>query len=137
MTETVDPPPGAGAQSVTTGGLPYPESTAALNQGANDIKALALALEARGGAKLVQVGSQAVTTNAGGNCTITFPTAFAAAPIVMSSVNIPNIVGLTAPSPATTTKQDLAIVGVWPTNPAAPIANTAVTVFYIAIGKAP
>ena len=34
-------------QSSTTAGLPYPESTAALQQGANDIKALALALDGR------------------------------------------------------------------------------------------
>lgn len=34
-------------QSGTPGGLPYPESTASLSQGANDIKALALALDAR------------------------------------------------------------------------------------------
>jgi len=36
-------------QGTTTGGLPYPESSDALNQGANAIKALALAIEQRGG----------------------------------------------------------------------------------------
>lgn len=43
-------PPAVELQGTTPGGLPYPESTAPLNQGANDIKALALALDSRGAA---------------------------------------------------------------------------------------
>ena len=68
---------GAELMSVTTGGLPYPESSADINQGANDVKALALALESRGGGRLVIIGEAAVTFNAAiGN--IAVPTPFKA-----------------------------------------------------------
>jgi hypothetical protein len=72
-------------QGVTTGGLPYPESTGPLQQGANDIKALALAVDARGGGKLTQSGTTTVTFTAG-NGSVTFPAPFKAGtvPVVLA-----------------------------------------------------
>lgn len=63
--------------TLTPGGLPYPESTADFNQGANDMKALALALDSRGGGRLVQVGQQLLTFTSA-VATLTFPTSFKA-----------------------------------------------------------
>jgi len=63
--------------SLTPGGLPYPESTLDINQGANDIKALALALDSRGAGRLVQVGQQLLTFTYA-TASLTFPTAFKA-----------------------------------------------------------
>lgn len=72
--------------SLTTGGLPYPESTGPLNQGANDIKALALALQSRGGGAFTQSGRTSVSV-AAGNATLTFPVAFktGTVPLVVTS----------------------------------------------------
>lgn len=62
--------------STTTGGLPYPESSGPLNQGANDIKALALALEGRGlGFKSARGYLNAASFN-GGRYSITLPAGF-------------------------------------------------------------
>ena len=66
-----------GLTTLTPGGLPYPESTADLNQGANDIKALALALDQRGNGTLTQVGETSVAFNAAVG-SVTFPTPFKA-----------------------------------------------------------
>jgi hypothetical protein len=70
--------------TLTPGGLPYPETTADINQGANDVKALALALDSRGGGRLVQVGQKLLTFNSA-VAALQFPTAFKAGtvPIVM------------------------------------------------------
>lgn len=57
-------------RGTTTGGLPYPESSASANQGANDIKALALALEARGGGQRVLRGKTKCTFDAAGRANI-------------------------------------------------------------------
>lgn len=62
-------------QGATAGGLPYPESTDDFNQGANNIKALALALEGRGGGRLVQIGQTQLTFTAA-VATLVFPTPF-------------------------------------------------------------
>jgi hypothetical protein len=60
----------------TTGGLPYPETSAPLNQGANDIKALALALEGRGlGYKSARGYLNAASFN-GGRYSIVLPAGF-------------------------------------------------------------
>ena len=73
-TPTPDP------QGTTTGGLPYPESSGASNQGANDIKALALALEGRGlGFKSFRGYVNAAAFNAG-RYTLTLPAGLTAAP---------------------------------------------------------
>lgn len=58
--------------SATGSGLPYPESTASLQQGANDIKALALALDPRATYRVMVVNRE-FTTNAQGLCTFTTP----------------------------------------------------------------
>lgn len=67
----------AALSSLTPAGLPYPESTADFNQGANDIKALALALDSRGAGAMVQAGESAVTFNAAVG-SFTFPKPFKA-----------------------------------------------------------
>jgi hypothetical protein len=73
---------------VTTNGLPYPLSTDPLQQGANDIKALALALEARGHGLRVEHGVRQLTPNGAGEYTFFFTTPFAAAPsVVMCSTS--------------------------------------------------
>jgi hypothetical protein len=60
----------------TPGGLPYPESTDPLNQGANGIKALANALEGRGlGFKSARGYINAASFN-GGRYTIVLPAGF-------------------------------------------------------------
>lgn len=71
----------------TPGGLPFPDSLDDLNQGANDIKALALALDARGAGKLVQSGSgTGVAGSNQGSFTIMFPTPFKSAPLVFPMI---------------------------------------------------
>jgi hypothetical protein len=61
----------------TTGGLPWPASTDPLTQGANDIKALALALDARGGGYGSLRGSGVYTFDSGGRATIPLPAGLA------------------------------------------------------------
>ena len=66
----------------TAGGLPWPATTDPLNQGANDIKALAAALEARGHG--IRVESRAVSvTTAGGIGTIAFAKSFPSVPVAV------------------------------------------------------
>ena len=67
----------------TTGGLPYPESSAPLNQGANDIKALALALEGRGLGFKSALGYVNAAAFNGGRYTLVLPAGFTAAPYVL------------------------------------------------------
>jgi hypothetical protein len=67
----------------TPNGLPYPESTDDLNQGANDIKALALALDPRAGYIVEAGGGQFAVS--GGNCSINFKKAFPRPPWVVVS----------------------------------------------------
>jgi hypothetical protein len=63
-------------QGTTAGGLPYPETSGPANQGANDIKALALALEGRGlGFKSGRGYINAAAFN-GGRYTIILPAGF-------------------------------------------------------------
>jgi len=72
----------------TTGGLPWPASTDSLSQGANDIKALALALDTRGWGNRVE--SRKVTAAfTGGVATINFLTAFKTMPMVIWSPGWP------------------------------------------------
>jgi len=59
----------------TPGGLPWPAGSDQLFNGDDAIKALADALDARGGGLLVQAG-QTNVTYVGGNCVITFPKPF-------------------------------------------------------------
>lgn len=59
--------------SATTNGLPYPESTDDKNQGANNIKALALALDAQGGGLPVARGYVNAAAFNGGRYTLAFP----------------------------------------------------------------
>jgi hypothetical protein len=64
--------------------LPYPESTDDINQGANDIKALALELGARGGAFRIQGAQQQVmNTDSAGRFFINFPVPFSAPPVAV------------------------------------------------------
>jgi hypothetical protein len=80
-------------QGVTTSGLPYPESTAALQQGANDIKALALALDPRAPRKLMLV-KQTITTDANGLFSIVAPGTVAAVVLTYLGVYHPMIVNI-------------------------------------------
>lgn len=57
-------------QGSTTSGLPYPESSDALNQGANAIKALAQALETKGAGVRVLRGKTLCTFDATGRANI-------------------------------------------------------------------
>lgn len=128
----------------TTGGLPYPESTGALNQGANDIKALALAVEARGGGRFVQSGElQANFT--GATATLTFPTPFKAGtvPTVLcggGTGSAPNntslLVGVISATPTGVVVTGLVVSGVgaasaWASN------GFSCKINFIAVGTAP
>jgi hypothetical protein len=62
----------------TAGGLPYPEPTDPIAEGADAIKALAEAIE-----RCRLVGSVAATSAANGVCTVTFGQTFASAPTVI------------------------------------------------------
>lgn len=64
--------------ATTAGGLPYPLPSAPVRQGAADIKALADALELRGGGLSVQAGSAVVTLNAQGDGQFSFGVPFKA-----------------------------------------------------------
>jgi hypothetical protein len=57
----------------TTNGLPWPEPTAPVRQGSADIRALAEAVETRGGGRDLQAGQTIVTTNQFGQFRITPP----------------------------------------------------------------
>jgi|SRR5262245_12532347 len=63
----------------TAGGLPYPEPTDPIAQGADAIKNLATKTEAR-----YLSGFANVTSAANGVCTVTFPAAFPSAPNVIA-----------------------------------------------------
>lgn len=123
--------------AATPGGLPYPLSTDRLNQGAVAIQQLAEALEQRGNSLLTLTGALPFTTDAAGNGAITYPVPFGAVPVVVCSPNVPNIVAMTAINTAVSTKAILyfTLIGVWPTNPAAPLVSTSGTLIYIAMGK--
>jgi hypothetical protein len=70
----------------TPGGLPYPDSADDFNQGANDIKALAEALAARGLDQRWQRESFVATPNPGGVFSHPFPGGpFAGAPSVVAT----------------------------------------------------
>lgn len=119
-------------RSLTPNGLPYPESTADKNQGANDIKALALALDARGAGKLVQSGSGTGTAGSNqGSFTITFPAPFKSAPLVFPMIvqgqsYVLNVISAAAAS---------AVIGGWylPNNNWAP-SGFQIPYNYLAIG---
>lgn len=70
--------------TTTPYGWRYPEPTAPVRDGANDMKNLAndiaTTLNKRIGDKQIQSGSNVVTLNGTGDATITLPTPFAAAP---------------------------------------------------------
>ena len=130
--------------SLTPGGLPYPESTEDINQGANAIKSLALALESRGGGKLVQAGQTSVTfTNADG--ILTFPTPFKAGTVPRllggggDGANAGNAILLVAFNNATNTNTHLNAVKVSGVGAASAwvTGGTAMNIQWIAIGTAP
>jgi hypothetical protein len=128
--------------ATTAGGLPYPAPTDPAKAGADNIKALADALESRGHGKLVQSGSLPATTDGAGNASITFPAAFKATtvPIVLLGLNINSVVAVASMDPARTdnTKVGFLPVGLWPTDKLGQLLlNTSITVFYIAVGVAP
>lgn len=83
-------------RGVTAGGLPYPESSGPLNQGANDIKALALALEARGLGLRHEARTLTLQNFSGGLLAVNFVTPFAAAPAVIWTPGYPFTVNNTA-----------------------------------------
>lgn len=89
-------------QGTTTSGLPYPESTAALQQGANDIKALALALDPRAPRKLMLV-KQTITTDANGLFSIVAPGTVAAVVLTYLGPFHPMIVNIHAIGGSTVT----------------------------------
>lgn len=68
--------------ATTPNGLPYPLSSASLNQGANDIKALAIALDPRAPNNVMMVNGN-YTTNASGDVTIATPGTAARVGIIM------------------------------------------------------
>lgn len=121
--------------STTPGGLPYPESTGPSNQGANDIKALALALDNRGGALLTQYGAwQTVTSDANGRFYVDFPVPFARLPVMCLAITAEggpfNIYSAAAP---TTTRAQFRLYYL-PTNVWAGVSN--VTYSWLAVGPA-
>jgi len=66
----------------TAGGLPYPEPTAPVRDGANNIKALADALQARGHGQRIEHRSVYAEMNAAGGFGIQWARPFTAAPEV-------------------------------------------------------
>jgi hypothetical protein len=66
----------------TAGGLPYPEPTAPVRDGAGNIKSLADKLEARGHGQRIEHRSVYATMNAAGGFGISWARPFAAAPEV-------------------------------------------------------
>jgi hypothetical protein len=69
----------------TAGGLPYPLGTEPVRDGDNAIKALADALQVRGGAQRVQRGSVLVTLDPNGQVAHVFPVPFTGTPVVTFS----------------------------------------------------
>jgi hypothetical protein len=124
-------------RSLTPSGLPYPESTAPANQGANDIKALALALDGRGHGSLIQAATGSGTAGASqGSFTVTFPKPFktGTTPLVFPMITqgqsyVLNVISTTVSS---------FVIGSWylPNNSWAPAGFT-VPYNYLAIGTAP
>lgn len=70
----------------TPDGLPYPESSEPANEGALDIQALAVALNDRGGGRMVQTGQTEVTFNAAAG-SLVFPKPFktGTVPVVLAA----------------------------------------------------
>jgi hypothetical protein len=124
-------------RSITPGGLPYPESSAPANQGANDIKALALAVDARGVGKLTQSGHISMTsTNANGS--ITWPQPFKAGtvPTMLLAGNVPNTIVFLAAGAGSATGCAVTVFELWP-NVRLSVGTLQVDVSFIAIGDAP
>lgn len=83
-------------QGTTPSGLPYPESSDPLNQGANAIKALALALDGKGVGKRFEARTLSLLNFSGGLAVVNFVTAFAAPPVVIWSPGYPFTVNNTS-----------------------------------------
>lgn len=139
MTEPVAPE----GFSLTPTGLPFPESTEALNQGANAIKALALALDTRAG-YVIEARTLHVALNAGeGIAVVTFVRPFRVAPTLVFSVGAlytPGSFGSYVPVPGaievTTTGFRLLVGAIHITNAAEAVQpwGGGVDVHYIAAG---
>jgi len=80
---------GPDLQSASTDGLPFPESTDPLNQGANNIKALALALNDRGWGKRSEYRRVPAVAFSGGIGSVTFTSPFSVIPMVIWSPGHP------------------------------------------------
>jgi len=88
----------------TPNGLPYPEPTDPVAQGAAAIKALAEAVDPRVGARAIATGQAtltSITPNTLATLAVSFPAGrFTAAPLVFVSLNAANVHGCT-PAAAT------------------------------------
>lgn len=128
----------------TPGGLPYPDSTDPANQGGNDIKALALALDGRGQAKLVQAGQSQLTFTAA-VATLVFPKPFktGSTPIVLvsggSGSNANNQLPACVAVNPTASQVNVSAVLVSGTGAASAwvTGGTKMNVVYVAVGDAP
>lgn len=120
----------------TPGGLPYPDSTDDFNQGANDIKALALALSARGLDKFVQSATVTVHFD-GANGTLVYPVPFAdtgVKPILVASGNVANVIVFLAIGSPNFNACGMTLMQLWPAPVDIRTTPTDVAVSFIAIG---
>lgn len=72
----------------TTGGLPYPEPTDPIADGADAIRDLAEAVDLGFGSNRFVAGSTVDTTDSSGNLDVTFPVTFTGVPIVLYSIRV-------------------------------------------------
>jgi len=86
----------------TTNGLPYPDPTDPLAEGANAIKALALAVDASTAKILSYQSGLTYLTFAGGNSTLTFPRSFPAGttPVVLLTPSTGHVFRINGVNPA-------------------------------------
>lgn len=122
---------------LTPDGLPFPGSDDDLNQGANAIKALAVALDERGAGRAVRIGYQTVRSSAA-NGRLTFPEPFAAdtVPLIMLNANVPNVVVFPAVGAPSATGCQITFVRLWPGGADLLPGDVDVTVTFLAIGQA-
>jgi hypothetical protein len=91
----------------TPSGLPYPEPTEPVRNGAANIKALATAIDIRGGGLLVQAGSSVINTNQAGDANVVPAVAYQAGskPILYVAVSDPLGAYICSPNANATSSQ--------------------------------